>query len=140
MWLSRGERHGAAESATASRAQLTVLPPRRYAEIKHYDEEIARVQGEKMQEMYKLNRAKQEMEMREAEIKRLAELREKTEEDNRLTQKGSDALQTGLKTSTEIQKSGAKEFEETSWKLQNNKKLIDTLILRTDKAKKDARM
>ena len=45
-----------------------------------------------------------------------------------------------MKIESEITKSGTKEFEETSWKVANNKKLVDSLIGRVEKAKEDAKM
>jgi hypothetical protein len=111
-----------------------------YYDIDVYTKENERVSGEKMQIMYKLNRLKQELVMKNEEIQRFETMKEKVTADSIATQKNSDVLQVTLKVSDRIQKTGVKDFEELSYKLSNNKKLVDSLILRVDKAKADKKM
>ncbi|GMI00772.1 hypothetical protein TrVE_jg6553 [Triparma verrucosa] len=110
-----------------------------YSEITDTQEEIKRIAGEKMHIMYKVNRAEQELQIKEEEIKGFTDVKEKTIKDNEKVQKNSDVLQTGLKTVKQIGDSGEKEFQETSWKLDKHKKLVDALIRRVDGAKNDVK-
>ena len=64
-----------------------------YADVTFYQNEIEVMAGEKMQEMFKLSRLKQELEMKVEEVARLSELKEKTIAANEGTRKKSEALQ-----------------------------------------------
>lgn len=111
-----------------------------YRGIAQAQDEIRAVQAEKMHEMHKVHRRAQEADIKDMEIKRFLKVKEEADADSEATQKQSDILQTGLHVVKEIGKSGEKEFESVSWRLQNNKKLVDSLIMRTGKAEDDSKM
>ncbi len=113
---------------------------RLYKEITSVREEIKSVQSQKMEAMYQVSRLDQELKFKNEEVQHFKALKSNMEMDSENTQKKSDVLQVGLKTQKQITETGESEFNETSWRLESNKKLVDTLIIRVDKAENDAKM
>ena len=110
-----------------------------YRQIREVNEMTERVKSERMQFMFRNQKARDEMDKKIQEIKRMEEIKSDTAKDTEGTSKENDRLQKHLRMQSELGKSADTDLQEYSWKLQNSKKLVDELIARLDKAEEDAR-